>query len=68
MPVDPVMVFLDLEKADTIFINLLSNAMKFTDPGGRITVFVEHHHEAGGLERILPTVPLSLGSLIPAWE
>jgi GAF domain-containing protein/class 3 adenylate cyclase/FixJ family two-component response regulator len=34
-------VYLDLEKFDKVFYNLLSNAMKFTDSGGSITVKVE---------------------------
>ncbi|HEY9609042.1 response regulator [Allocoleopsis sp.] len=34
-------VYLDLEKFDKVLYNVLSNAMKFTDPGGSITVKVE---------------------------
>lgn len=34
-------VYLDLEKFDKVLYNLLSNAMKFTEPGGNITVKVE---------------------------
>ena len=34
-------VYLDLEKFDKVIYNLLSNAMKFTDPGGKISVTLE---------------------------
>ncbi len=34
-------VYLDLEKFDKVLYNLLSNAMKFTEPGGSITIKVE---------------------------
>ena len=34
-------VYLDSEKFDKVLYNLLSNAMKFTEPGGTITVKVE---------------------------
>lgn len=34
-------VYLDVEKFDKVLYNLLSNAMKFTNPGGKITVTVE---------------------------
>jgi GAF domain-containing protein/class 3 adenylate cyclase len=34
-------VYLDLEKFDKVLYNLLSNAMKFTESGGKITVKVE---------------------------
>ena len=39
IPCEPV--YLDLEKFDKVLYNLLSNAMKFTEPGGSITVKVE---------------------------
>ncbi len=39
IPCQPV--YLDLEKFDKVLYNLLSNAMKFTEPGGSITVKVE---------------------------
>lgn len=34
-------VYLDSEKFDKVLYNLLSNAMKFTEPGGKITIKVE---------------------------
>lgn len=35
------LLYLDLEKFDKVLYNLLSNAMKFTEPGGTITVEVK---------------------------
>ncbi|PIG94382.1 GAF domain-containing protein [Gloeocapsopsis sp. IPPAS B-1203] len=35
------LVYLDTEKFDKVIYNLLSNAMKFTPPGGKITIRVE---------------------------
>ncbi|PPS44290.1 GAF domain-containing protein [Chroococcidiopsis sp. TS-821] len=35
------LVYLDTEKFDKVVYNLLSNAMKFTPPGGKITIRVE---------------------------
>lgn len=40
----------DAEKLRRIVENLMSNAVKFTPPGGRITFAVTHHTEAGTLE------------------
>lgn len=34
-------VYLDVEKFDKVLYNLLSNAMKFTNPGGKIDIIVE---------------------------
>ncbi len=34
-------IYLDLEKFDKVLYNLLSNAMKFTEPGGKIRINVE---------------------------
>ena len=38
MPESPVMAFADLNMLSTILRNLISNALKFTYPGGQITV------------------------------
>jgi GAF domain-containing protein len=38
-------IYLDLEKFDKVLYNLLSNAMKFTPTGGRITVSLQHTGE-----------------------
>lgn len=40
----------DAEKLRRIVENLMSNAVKFTPPGGRITFAVTHHAETGTLE------------------
>ena len=39
-PPDPVRLYVDREKLDQLLLNLLSNAFKFTDAGGRIAVSV----------------------------
>jgi len=39
-PSDPVRLYVDREKFDHLLLNLLSNAFKFTDEGGRIAVSV----------------------------
>lgn len=49
-----VSLYFDREKIETILINLISNAFKFSDKGGNITVEVTKKHisenEAGALE------------------
>jgi len=40
MPDKPVLVFFDKEKLLTVFKNLLSNAFKYTNPGGKIKVHI----------------------------
>lgn len=37
---DSIMVYFDPEKMDKVFMNLFSNAFKYTEPGGSITVRV----------------------------
>jgi len=41
LPPDPVWVRVDEGRMEQVFINLLANAAKYTDPGGRITLMVE---------------------------
>ena len=43
LPEQAIMVFGDETALERIFINLISNAIKFTDPGGRIDVWVHEH-------------------------
>jgi len=40
LPTDPVMVRADRDKVTQILINLLANAVKFTPPGGSVTLDV----------------------------
>jgi PAS domain S-box-containing protein len=40
LPDAPCVVWADREKLGQVLVNLLSNATKFTDPGGRVTVSV----------------------------
>jgi signal transduction histidine kinase len=40
---DEVFVFADFNMVDTIIRNLVSNAIKFTEPGGAVTVSAQHH-------------------------
>jgi len=40
VPSDPVWLYIDREKFEQLLLNLLSNAFKFTDRGGRIEVSV----------------------------
>jgi signal transduction histidine kinase/ligand-binding sensor domain-containing protein/DNA-binding response OmpR family regulator len=37
-PAGPVEIYSDREKLEIVFLNLLSNAFKYTPPGGRITI------------------------------
>jgi signal transduction histidine kinase len=48
----PLIVRADREKAQQVVTNLLSNALKFTEPGGRITMECS---QAGGITVILVT-------------
>lgn len=43
IPPDPVVVFADPDRLQQILINLLSNALRYTPPGGVIGVSVEAH-------------------------
>jgi NtrC-family two-component system sensor histidine kinase KinB len=41
VPADAPMVLADAQRIEHVFTNLLTNALKFTNPGGRVRVFIE---------------------------
>ncbi|MFN2271574.1 MAG: ATP-binding protein [Anaerolineae bacterium] len=43
LPDDPVSVQADADRVHQVLVNLLDNAIKFTPPGGRVTVSVSEH-------------------------
>ncbi|HEX2882016.1 MAG TPA: ATP-binding protein, partial [Polyangiaceae bacterium] len=43
---ESVLVWCDLERLERVFVNLLSNATKFTDAGGQVSVVVRDQGEA----------------------
>jgi signal transduction histidine kinase/DNA-binding response OmpR family regulator len=45
-PPEPVWLYVDREKLEQVMLNLLSNAFKFTDSGGRIAVSVTEGHDS----------------------
>jgi signal transduction histidine kinase len=42
LPERPVVVRADAVRLEQVFANLLTNAAKYTDPGGRVTLTMEH--------------------------
>lgn len=49
---DDMEIWGDIEKLDSVFFNLLSNAFKFTPRGGSITLLVEPEYEGGDCVKI----------------
>ena len=41
----PVRVFADAERLSQLFTNLFENTLRYTDPGGQIRVWYEHHDD-----------------------
>ncbi len=49
-PVDPIVVWADATRIEQVIVNLLTNAAKFTDPGGAIHVSVSRGDDVALLE------------------
>lgn len=48
--VQPLLVWCDLERLERVFLNLLSNASKFTDSGGAVTIHLRDDGDAVRIE------------------
>jgi two-component system CheB/CheR fusion protein len=46
LPDHPTVLHADAVRLEQVFANLLTNAAKYTDPGGRITIVMTNGHEA----------------------
>jgi PAS domain S-box-containing protein len=53
-PSEPVWIFADPARIEQVLTNLLTNAAKYTDPGGRIRVIVRHEG-SNAVVRVLDT-------------
>jgi signal transduction histidine kinase len=47
---EPLLVWCDLERLERVFLNLLSNATKFTDSGGTVSISLKEQGEAVQVE------------------
>ena len=61
LPPEPIALSGDATRLAQVFANLLNNAAKYTDPGGRISLNVEVQEGAGGREAVITVSDNGIG-------